>query len=60
MRLGSSCRRSFASIVFNQYKFYVDFQGLLYFDDHHIHSNPKNLIRDLKFIQKFYRCLKPN
>jgi hypothetical protein len=50
----------FAKVVVNQYRFLIDFQGLMYFDDEQTHKNPKNLIRDRKFIEKFYRSLRIN
>lgn len=45
------------TIVLNSYNFYVDFKGLLYFDD----STPfifPNCIKDIKFITQFYKHLK--
>lgn len=51
---------SFAKVVVTEYKFWVDFQGLMYFDDAQVHHNPRNQIRDLKFIDKFYHSLREN
>lgn len=46
-------------VIINEYKFYVDFKGLMYFDQGGPIS-PTNLIKDKKFINKFYQNLKPN
>lgn len=45
------------TIIQNSYNFYVDFKGLLYFDD----STPfifPNCLKDIKFITQFYKHLK--
>ena len=48
------------SIIFiNEYKFFVDFKGLMHFDDEEV-SSGKNIIRDLKFVSKFYQTLRKN
>jgi hypothetical protein len=41
----------------NQYNFYVDFKGLLYFDDGTPFLYP-NCIKDTKFITQFYKHLR--
>lgn len=58
--LRTSLRSAFAKVVVTEYKFWVDFQGLMYFDDPEAHRNPRNQIRDRKFIQKFYDSLREN
>lgn len=50
---------SFSTVVFNSYTFFVDFGGQIYFDDCSL-SNPRNIIKDRKFIEKLYRCLDKN
>lgn len=52
--------RGFADHIKNEYHFFVDFQGLLFFDDQQVHRNPLNQIRDRKFIAKLYQELRPN
>lgn len=58
--LSRSVRYSFAKVVVTEYKFWVDFQGLMYFDDPEALRNPRNQIRDRKFIDKFYDSLREN
>lgn len=53
-------RCGFAKVVVTEYKFWVDFQGLMYFDDTEALRNPRNQIRDRKFIEKFYDSLREN
>lgn len=52
-------RISFGNATLNVYRFYVDFKGIMYFDDGGPIS-PTNIIKDKKFIQKFYQSLKRN
>lgn len=47
-----------ASYILNEYKFYVDFNGLMYFDDEGS-KNYTAIIRDAKFIHKFYQEMQP-
>lgn len=42
-------RYLFAKVVVNKYLFFVDFKGMLYFDDDQMNKNPHNLIKDKKF-----------
>lgn len=56
----SSLRSALVHTQPTQYHFWVDFQGLLYFDDQQTLRNPRNMIRDRKFIGKLYESLKPN
>ncbi len=44
----------FSRVVITEYKFWVDLKGLLYFDDPKTYQNPRNQIRDRKFIEKLY------
>jgi hypothetical protein len=41
------------SVIINEYKFYVDFKGLLYFEDTRDYIYP-NAIKDRKFISQLY------
>lgn len=52
-------RLKYDLVIINEYKFYVDFKGLMYFD-HGGPISPTNLIKDRKFINKFYQNLKEN
>jgi hypothetical protein len=47
------------TIITNEYKFYVDFKGLLHFEDtkNYIYSNS---IKDKKFINQLYSNLMPS
>jgi hypothetical protein len=45
------------TIIQNEYNFYVDFKGLLYFDDGTPFVYP-NCIKDVKFITNFYKNLR--
>ena len=58
-RLGLTRKINFNLIIINEYKFYVDFKGMMYFDDGGPIS-PTNIIKDKKFIAKFYNSLKLN
>lgn len=49
---------SYAQSNVHSYRFFVDSRGLMYFDDEFLHTNPKNLIKDRKFIQKFYSSMR--
>jgi hypothetical protein len=54
-----TCHAKFAQIIINQYHFYIDFKGTLFFDD----KSPaiySNAIRDEKFLKNFYQNLKYN
>lgn len=64
--LTNSCRQiaryfKFATATFiqSEYNFYVDFKGLMYFDDGTPFLYP-NSIKDVKFITQFYKHLKPS
>jgi len=46
-------------VVINEYKFLIDFKGMMYFDDSDL-SSGKNVIRDVKFVNKFYQNLQKN
>jgi len=46
-------------ILLTEYKFYIDFKGNMYFDQPGPLS-PTNIIKDKKFIKKFYQSLKKN
>jgi hypothetical protein len=49
----------FNIVIINDYKFYVDFKGIMFFD-HGGPISPTNIIKDHKFINKFYQSLKIN
>ena len=46
-------------VLLTEYKFYIDFKGNIYFDQPGPLS-PANIIKDKKFIKKFYQSLKKN
>lgn len=46
-------------VIINDYKFYIDFKGSMYFD-HGGPISPTNIIKDKKFINKFYQSLNIN
>lgn len=48
---------STSTFITNSYNFYVDFKGLLYFDDGTPFLYP-NCIKDVKFITQLYKNLK--
>ena len=52
-------RIKYGLVVINEYKFYIDFKGMMYFDDSDL-NNTKNVIRDVKFVNKFYQTLQKN
>ena len=54
-------RRQFATmtVIHNEYNFYVDFKGLLYFDDGTPFIYP-NCVKDHKFVNQMYNHLKSN
>jgi hypothetical protein len=52
-------KTAYTLIILNEYKFYVDFKGIMYFDDGGPIS-PTNIIKDKKFLKKFYLSLKNN
>jgi hypothetical protein len=52
-------RITYGIVIVNEYKFYVDFKGIMYFDSG-APISPTNIIKDKKFIQKFYQSLKDN
>lgn len=60
-KVQSMNRFKFATTTINQneYNFYVDFKGLLYFDDGTPFLYP-NCVKDVKFITFFYKNLKPS
>ena len=39
-----------AKVFINEYKFFIDFKGIMYFDDDQMTKNTKNVINDKKFI----------
>lgn len=45
--------RNVSTFVMNEYRFYVDFKGMLYFEDSKDYIFP-NSIKDKKFITQFY------
>jgi len=45
--------RKVGTFVINEYRFYVDFKGMLYFEDTKEFIYP-NSIKDKKFITQFY------
>jgi len=45
--------RQIGTFVINEYRFYVDFKGMLYFEDTKEFTYP-NSIKDKKFITQFY------
>lgn len=47
-----------STIITNEYKFYVDFKGMLYFEDSKEYVYP-NSIKDKKFINQLYENLVP-
>ena len=47
------------TIIQNEYNFYIDFKGLLYFDDGSPMIYP-NCVKDHKFINQMYKNLKKN
>lgn len=49
----------YSLVILNEYKFYVDFKGIMYFDDGKPIS-PTNIIKDKKFLNKFYKSLNKN
>jgi len=57
--LAITLKMEFARLIINQYKFYIDFKGLMYFEDGG-DKNYANIIRDKKFIEQFYRNLQTN
>jgi hypothetical protein len=48
-KLNTSIKMRYAQLIINQYKFYIDFRGLMYFEDGK-DQNYNNIIRDKKFI----------
>ena len=50
--------RKVGTFVINEYRFYVDFKGMLYFEDTKEFTYP-NSIKDKKFITQFYENLVP-
>lgn len=50
---------TFSLVIVNDYKFYVDFKGSLYFDQPGPLS-PANIIKDKKFVKKLYQSLRRN
>lgn len=53
------CKFATTTFIQSEYNFYVDFKGLMYFDDGTPFLYP-NCIKDVKFITQFYRHLKPS
>ena len=49
----------FNLLILNEYRFCVDFKGIMHFD-YGGPISPTNVIKDRKFIQKFYRSVKGN
>ena len=41
---------NFVKVFINEYKFFIDFKGIMYFDDDQMTKNAKNVINDKKFI----------
>lgn len=56
--LGLVRRVRFSIVIVNEYKFYIDFKGVMHFDEGTF--SLANAIRDKKFINKFYQVLKKN
>lgn len=54
-----NCQFSTSTFITNSYNFYVDFKGLLYFDDGTPFLYP-NCIKDVKFITQLYKNMKPS
>jgi len=50
--------KNVSTFVMNEYRFYVDFKGNLYFEDSKEYIYP-NSIKDKKFITQFYEHLVP-
>jgi hypothetical protein len=59
LRTNLMSRIKYGLVVINEYKFYIDFKGMMYFDDSDL-NNTKNVIRDVKFVNKFYQTLQKN
>jgi len=52
-------RIKYGLVVINEYTFFIDFKGMMHFDDSDF-SSGKNVIRDVKFVNKFYQTLQKN
>lgn len=48
-KLNTKIRMKYAQVILNQYRFYIDFRGLMYFEDGQSQTYG-NIIRDKKFI----------
>ena len=51
--------KKITTFINNEYKFYVDFKGLLYFEDVKNYIYP-NAVKDKKFIKYLYQNLIPS
>ena len=56
---GLLSKNKYSLVILNEYNFYVDFKGVMYFDTGGPIS-PTNIIKDKKFIHKFYKSLREN
>lgn len=59
LRPNLQCKIVYGKVIINEYKFFIDFKGMMHFDDPDL-SSGKNVIRDVKFVSKFYQTLQKN